>query len=639
MCGIWLHIGRLGNDRLHQGGLGKGGALGEGPLASMRHRGPDATGFARLEVAGHSIELGHLRLSIIDLDARSNQPMRRDGDLTIVFNGEIYNFIEIRQELERLGQVFATTSDTEALLAAYAVWGTDMLTRLRGMFAFALVDERRGRLLIARDPFGIKPLFIARREDGFSIASEIAPLLEVPGVSRRADASAVAAFLDTGLSDAGTRTFFADIKSLAPAHFAVVDLTSKNLAIEPKRYWRPVYDARISDRAEAAGLVRERFLDSMKLHLRADVPIGSMLSGGIDSSAIVASMRRLLGPSGDLHSFSFVSPGDPLDETAYIRLMAQAAGTIPHEIEAGPEQFAAEIETVARHQGEPFGSTSIYAQYKVAEAARSAGIKVLLDGQGSDELFAGYRFYLGARVAGLLAAGEPLRAGRLLARMAGLPGVRLPSALFHTLTALDVPFAGRLQRRAEARLGPGALVDPAWRSSVAEMMHHGRSLPRRLALLDRLNASLERDVLPALLRFEDRNTMAFSIEARVPFLDVPLAEAACGLAPHLLVDDYGTTKPVLRDALRGLVPDAILDRRDKIGFAAPEARWLKGAAGWVAREIERATPESVPFLQLAIVRDTLPRMVSGQTPWQPWGWRILSLLLWTRIHAVDHRTR
>jgi asparagine synthase (glutamine-hydrolysing) len=261
---------------------------------------------------------------------------------------------------------------------------------------------------------------------------------------------------------------------------------------------------------------------------------------------------------------------------------------------------------------------------------------VLLDGQGSDELFAGYRFYLGARVAGLIAAGEPVRAAKVLARVLRMPGVKLPAAVYHTLAALDVPGFGAIVRRAEAGNGPGDLMR-GLRTGSEPVVVGQRRLPRRLALLDRLNASLERDVLPALLRFEDRNTMAFSIEARVPFLDVPLAETACRLAPELLVDDTGLTKSVLRGALSGLVPDEILARRDKIGFATPESRWLKAAAPWIARELAAADQDRLPFLALDRARAVIPAMASGVERWQPWGWRILSVLVWTRLYGIDHQ--
>ncbi len=627
MCGIWLEIG--GDDE------GRAGELARRALELMAHRGPDASNILGLTVAGRSVELGHARLSIIDLDPRANQPMQRGDGLTIVFNGEIYNFVELRDELTKLGHTFTTTSDTEILLAAYAAWGTGMLPRLRGMFAFVIVDAPRRTVLLARDPFGIKPLFWANTRAGLAAASEIPPLLEAPGVTRHARASTVHAFLVRGVADAGATTFYTDIQSLPAAHFAIVSLDAPHLAVEPKRYWRPTYDASITNRDEAVSLVRDRFLDSMRLHLRSDVPLGAMLSGGIDSSAIVAVARQLLGHSADIHSFSFVSPGDPLDETAYIRLMANHAQTISHEVQASADTFRADIDRLIQCQGEPFGSTSIYAQFRVAAAARDAGIKVLLDGQGSDELFAGYRFYLGARIAGLLAMGEPLRAAKLLAAISRMPGIRLPSALYHTLASLDLPGIAPLLRSAEARHGPQGLIAPDWLAAHAHQSHRPRQ-PRRLALLDRLQTSLEHDVLPGLLRYEDRNTMAFSIEARVPFLDVPVADLASRLAPELLVDDGGTTKSVLREALRGLVPAPILERRDKIGFATPEAKWLNSAAGWIENELSETDPDSIPFLDYSNMRKQLLQMATGSRPWQSWGWRVISLVAWTRRNNVQH---
>ena len=467
------------------------------------------------------------------------------------------------------------------------------------------------------------------------MASEIPPLLETPGVSRRANASVVRDFLVDGTTDAGAATFFADIESLPPAHYALMNLDRPSLSVEPQRYWRPVYSATLRDPDEAARRVRDCFLDSIRLHLRSDVPIGTMLSGGIDSSAIVAGTRHVLGAASPLHTFSFVSPGDPQDESHFIRLMSEAAGTIGHLVEASAESFQADIDRLILCQGEPFGSTSIYAQYRVASAAKAAGIKVLLDGQGADELFAGYRFYLGARIAGLLAAGEPIRAGRLLARVSGMPGIKLPSAIYHTLTALNLPGTATLLRAAGERQGPAAFIDPGWLSSNAQPTSRQR-LPRRLALLDRLHHSLEQEVLPGLLRYEDRNTMAFSIEARVPFLDLPLVETACSMSPELLVDDTGTTKAVLRSALRGLVPDPILDRRDKIGFATPEKRWLSSASRWVDRELATTPLSPVPFIQLDKLRAHLQHQLQQSTPWPSWAWRAISLAAWSRRFEVEY---
>jgi asparagine synthase (glutamine-hydrolysing) len=621
MCGIWLNIGS---------------SMGEATLASMRHRGPDAEALRMFDVGGCRIELGHTRLSIIDLDQRANQPLGYRDDLWIVFNGEIYNHVELRHELAGLGHVFRTSSDTEVLLAAYAQWGTSMLRRLRGMFAFALLDLRDRRIVLARDPFGIKPLFVARRSGGLAAASEIQPLLACPGISRRARAGAVIAFLERGQSDVGAGTFFADIDTLPAAHFASIALDGTAPAIEPQRYWQPDYSSGLSDPVEAAKRVRERFVDSVRFHLRSDVPLGTMLSGGIDSSAIVGAVRKLLGDQAELHTFTFISPGDAIDESDYARLMSKVSSTVPHEIEAGPEEFVADVETLVRYQGEPFATTSIYAQYKVAQAARAAGIKVLLDGQGSDELFAGYRFYLGARLAGLIASGEMTRAAGLLRCMLRVPGVRFSSAMFHTLKALDVPGIGALAHHVERQSASADMIDPSWRKAHADPDFHVAPRSRRLALIDKLQASLERDVLPGLLRFEDRNTMAASIEARVPFLDVPLVETACSLSPELLVDDQANTKAVLRSALRGLVPDAILDRKDKIGFATPEARWLTSARNWAIAEMARAEQDCLPFLRLAAARATVAHCLANPRSYRPIAWRILNLVVWTRLYGVEH---
>ena len=276
-----------------------------------------------------------------------------------------------------------------------------------------------------------------------------------------------------GVTDAGSSTFYADIQSLPAAHYAIVQLDAPCLSVEPKRYWRLAYDAAITNRAHAVSMVRERFIDSVRLHLRSDVPVGSMLSGGIDSSAIVGVARQILGPAADIHSFSFVTPGDAMDESGFARLMSAHAGTRAHEIEPDAHGLVAEIERLVEVQGEPFGSTSMYAQYKVAQAARAAGITVLLDGQGADELFAGYRSVLGAKLAGLLRSGDLLRAGRMLWRLRELPGVRLPATVFHTLSSLDLPGTRRLAGLGERMAAPSDLISPQWRRA-----HTGSPGPR-----------------------------------------------------------------------------------------------------------------------------------------------------------------
>ena len=409
MCGIAGFVTRAAQP-------GQGEALGRA-LDRLRHRGPDDAGQVTVPATPNPgapcAGLGNRRLAILDLSPAGHQPMRSaDGRWTLVYNGELYNYRELRAELERLGRTFHSQSDTEVLLAAFAEWGTAGLSRLVGMFAFAIHDGLARRVTLVRDPFGIKPLYYAITGETLVFASEIGAILEFPGVSRRVDPRAYHEFLTTANTDSGGTTLFADIRQLPAAHFMEVALDWPANAV-PARWWQLDLDRELEVSFEAAAeLVREAFLDSMRLHLRSDVPLGFALSGGVDSSAVVSAARQLLGPAAELHTFSFI-PADPLlDERRFSDAVNREAGTVAHSFALDPSELRRDIDRLSEIQGEPFASPVIYAQYRVLGLAREAGMKVLLGGQGADEILAGYDRYLPARLASLLRQGHWLRAVR-----------------------------------------------------------------------------------------------------------------------------------------------------------------------------------------------------------------------------------
>lgn len=617
MCGVWATVGTR---------------MGSAPLARMAHRGPDGEGFSAYDVSGTTVELGHLRLAIIDLDVRANQPfLSADGRYALVFNGEIYNYLELRRELEGLGCAFRTQSDTEVLLQAWATWQEDCLPRLTGMFAFALLDQVSGELVLARDPFGIKPLYVARTSGGWAVSSEIPPLLECPGVSRVADAASAYGFAVFGATDGSEQTLFRDVRSFPAAHVARLPLGGGT--IEPRRYWAPARTDRSWSFAEAASAIRASFLDSIRLHLRSDVPVGAALSGGIDSSAVVAGMRAVGGPDLRISSFSFVAPGHDIDESAWIALAADASRAESHAITASANDLAADLDDLVALQGEPFGSTSIYAQYRVMKLAREHGIKVMLDGQGSDELFAGYRPYLASRFAEHLRAGRPDLAIAFLVRASRLPQAGARRIALQGLGALVprglVPLARRL---AGKPLTPGWL-DANWlQARGVHMQAPGSTTGTNVR--DRLIDSLTTTVLPALLRYEDRNSMRFSIESRVPFLTTALADLAYACPASYLISDAGETKAVFRAAMRGLVPDAILDRRDKIGFATPETAWLGALRPWAERILSGEAARRIPFLRGEIVSARLKQALAQPVAGDFQVWRWLNLVRWAETFDV-----
>jgi len=617
---------------------------------ALQHRGPDGRGFlsyrspTQIHVAQdpgalpHAhVGLVHRRLAIFDVSPAGWQPMATpDGRAYIVFNGAIYNYRELRHELASCGYTFRSQSDTEVLLQAYIHFGPQVLTRLVGMFAFAILDTHTQSLFLARDAFGIKPLYYTSWRDGFAFASEIKPLLSLPGVRRQVHPQRLYRYLRFGVTDDGDQTLFAGIYQLPAAHYLQLSLDTPTPA-QPQRYWSvPLDQTSELSFDQAAETLRALFLENIRLHLRSDVPVGAALSGGIDSSSIVAAMRQVGGEDLTLETFSYVAASTALSEEPWADMAAQRASAIIHKTRPTPQDLVADLPRLIDVQGEPFGSTSIYAQMCVFRLAREAGIKVMLDGQGADELLGGYRPHVAAWLASLLrqcrwgAALRLLRRGRqssglsprmLLERAAGLLGT--------------APAVQGLSRR----LLPRYLFPPWLRASwfkahevVAAPLWqaHGTQLLR-----DHLHQALTDQSLPMLLRYEDRNSMAFGIESRVPFLTPQLVSFIFTLPEAYLISTDGTSKCVLRHAMRGLAPDAILDRRDKIGFATPEQTWLDALRPWAEDVLDSEAARRIPALDLPTVQREWRRVMAGQKPFDNRCWRWLNVICWAAHFEVD----
>jgi asparagine synthase (glutamine-hydrolysing) len=612
----------------------------------MRHRGPDDQGWlvmqgdrlcrgrewTREEPVSGTVLL-HQRLSILDLAETGWQPMSTaDGRYHIVFNGEIYNYVELRRQLAGLGYRFQSTSDTEVLLAAYAEWGVNALPRLVGMFAFAILDARERSLLLARDFFGIKPLHYSVTSDGVVFSSEIKTILEAPGVPRQANSQRVYDYLRYSITNHGEETLFAGIRQLPAAHFIQIDLRAATPGA-PVRFWEIDLQQRVDlSFQEAADAVRDRFIDNVRLHMRSDVPVGAALSGGIDSSAIVMAMRHL-EPAHELHTFSYVAEDAALSEERWAGMVADAASTRSHLVRPTPEELVADLDELVRVQDEPFFSTSMYAQYRIFRAASEAGIKVMLDGQGADEILGGYGMYSAARLVSLIRQGRLAEGYRFLRNTSRLPGrgqVWRPAGQFLIPPALQGPF----------RWMVGESLIPEWlnsrwlaRNGVA--MQPLRRARGRDVLREQLHDTLVHSSLPALLRFEDRNSMAYSVESRVPFLTPDFVQFVLALPEEYLISPDGTTKSVLRQALRGIVPDAVLDRKDKVGFATPEQRWLGVLRPWVDGVLASKTAARVPALNLSVVRHQWDEVTAGRRRLDSRIWRWVSLIRWAEVYSVD----
>jgi asparagine synthase (glutamine-hydrolysing) len=627
-------------------------------LRLLRHRGPDDEGvllhasttgravacagpdtprelqlpvFDSSQLPAADFALGHRRLSIIDLSVGGHQPMSDPAARWwISFNGEIYNYRELRGELQAAGHEFRTTSDTEVLLRAWLAWGEAMLPRLVGMFAFALFDTATAELVLGRDPFGIKPLYYTWAGGTFAFASEIKALLALPGIERRANAGELLQYLRYGERTAGGATMFEGIELLPAAHLMRV-VRGRAPRAEPRRYWQ-LDASRHSplDFGSAVTRVRGLFEASVALHMRSDVPVGSCLSGGLDSTAIAMAAQRHLGPGLDLHAVSFIADDAETSEERYVD---QVPGVIVHKVVPRAVEVVHDLPRLLDCQELPFGSTSIYAQFRVFQLAASLGLKVMLDGQGGDEVFAGYYFLIGARLTSLLARGRFVAARRVLA---AAPRNARPLLMRMLATAVGRLAPARLQAIGARMLGEPPFPDwlaPAWfraRGLAPTTRAHGRG---RDALHQELQLGIEHLTLPHLLRYEDSSSMYFSIESRVPFCVPELAELALSLPEEYLISDSGSTKHVFREAMHGIVPEEII-RREKVGFLAPERRWLNELRPWLAQVLAGDALAAAPFLSAAGVRASVEAALSSDGRWPAHVWRVLNLLEWAKHYRV-----
>jgi asparagine synthase (glutamine-hydrolysing) len=548
----------------------------------------------------------------------------------------VFNHTELREELARLGHRFTTRTDTEVLLAAWQQWGEAALPRCIGMFAFALLDSASRRMLLARDPFGIKPLYYMSRQGRTVFASEIAPLLRLSWARRRVDAQSVFDYLRFGIPRDPEATFFSDVRAIPAGHVLEFSLDTPAAPAAVRRYWAPAVRTETDITfEEAARHLRTLLLDSVRLHLRSDVPVGTALSGGIDSSSILMLLRHA-GAAAPVTAFGYAA-GGPIDEWAWIELVARQAGVPLRKVTADGRGLASTLDRLLTIQGEPFGSTSVFAQYRVFDAARRAGMRVMLGGQGADEIFAGYRPYLSVRLATLLRQGRLADSIRFWSSARRMPGV--DHLLLRAGGELLPPMAQRGARRAMGEeLWPAAL-DRQWfertgictDSPVVPAVSDSRVRNR---LVDAMHAK----VLPALLRYEDRNAMAFSIENRVPFLTTAIADFALSLPDEYLIDAKGGSKAVLRAAMRGIVPDLVLDRSDKVAFATPEAGWLEDAAPWIETTLAQERGRSPSPLRLAAVRDLWTGRARPPRGSTTALWRAISLMRWAQLVDADFAT-
>jgi asparagine synthase (glutamine-hydrolysing) len=568
MCGIFGILGQVAAR-----------ATTDEMLRILNHRGPDGAGYFRKDIGpGKELVLGHCRLSILDLSEAGAQPMTDvSGRFTITYNGEIYNYLEIRADLIRLGASFRSCSDTEVLLEAYKHWGLQCLDRFNGMFAFAIYDSVRGKLFCARDRYGEKPFLYSVGKEFFAFASEYKALLQHPDISLDFDEWRLvraAHNQSTGL-DADRQTVFNEIQQLLPGE--AMEVNVETLEHRTWKYWQikagPLREG--ADEAEVFEEFRDLLVDAVRLRLRSDVPVGSCLSGGLDSSAIVCIVRKLLGDDAPYQTFTGSFPGTPADEWQYAQLVVQETGVQSHITEPSVDRFLDELPEFIWYNELPVGSSSQFAQWCVFWLAKERGVTVLLDGQGSDELLGGYEQYFAQYVQALQERGDKER----LARELPFIRKRYPLALTPPARALRDRLPFDVRHWLSNRFGKGTNLLYGMCRGAAKRLDEENKLAR-LPGFNALSNALVQDsfgrYLTTLLRYGDRNSMAHSREVRLPFCDHRLAEFIFRLPPHLLMGEV-QTKRLLRESMRGILPEAIRTRWNKQGFRPPQNLWFKSS--------------------------------------------------------------
>lgn len=531
------------------------------------HRGPDGSGLVGLqgdtgicpaESTSWQVALAHRRLSIIDLSPAAVQPMAYRDRFWLTYNGEVYNYLELRAELMRLGHVFRTQSDSEVVLAAFAEWGPRCFERMRGMWGLVLVDVQSGTAVLCRDRLGMKPLYVWRSDGLLAAVSEIKQLLAVPGFHARHSEQVVNEYLATGYEDP-TRTFFSGVAPVPPGTYLTLSIGGEALS-SPQSYWWPErVEISVFDAAQASEVFAAKLDECVRIHLRSDVPVGCALSGGLDSSAIAMLVHRQRVVATNLHTFTSTCAGDPPDERECLEAVLDCIGGTSHFATPSAQGFLDDLVDFVWHHDEPVSSLSMYAGYCVARTTQGANVSVILSGQGGDEVLSGYwqSYFMYLRELGLR--------GRMLALAAHLGSALLQDGNPSLLKQVPVMLRRYLARR---RGLASAARQP---TEVSEMLQ--RALASR-GQARRVN-EIRMMYLPRLLKWDDRNSMAFSIEGRYPFLDHELIELCLSFAPETLYF-RGWTKWPLRLGLQKALPEKVARRRSKFGFWVPQDLWLCG---------------------------------------------------------------
>ena len=612
--------------------------------AIIRHRGPDDEGFLTWVpgeqpkiwagndttsstlnhwhynqlAPGQSFKVGfgHRRLSILDLSPAGHQPMAYDdAGLSITFNGEVYNYLEIKAELEQLGHSFHTTSDTEVILHAWQQWSLSCLDKFNGMFAFVILDHKKKELFAVRDRFGVKPVFYFQGKNSLYLASEIKQIRTSPEYKFTLNEPIARQFLATGAVNHSNETFDTAIKTLPCGHYMYIDLSKESTDFQIKQWYTLQPKKWTAGFDEAVDQFRTLLTDAVSLRLRSDVTVGSCLSGGLDSSSIVCIAANLLKAKGDFAGLETVTAcfdAAKYDEWKFAEEVIKKTNAVPHKTFPSFKQLQDEIDQFIWHQDEPTGSTSQFSQWAVFKRTHEAGLKVMIDGQGADEQLAGYSSNDLPFYAGLL---KKAKFGSLI-----------DEAIYYKKENGYYPKGFLIQAM---KLNSGKLKNVATVDYLINTEPDNLYKEPAKDLHENLLRQLYMEPLPALLRYEDHNSMAWSVESRTPFLDYKFVEFTMGL-PDLFLYKRSVRKHILRKAMHNIIPEAIENRRDKMGFVTPEELWLKGEGkAWFNSEIDKACQQfGGTILHTDNVKKYVSDMIAGNRRFNFTPWRIVCFNKW-----------
>ncbi len=627
MCGIAGYINKNKSEHAEQKKI-------KAMTDAIQHRGPDAEG----QWVNRNIAIGHRRLAIIDLDKNSNQPMfSHDGKFLISFNGEIYNYLELREELQKLGSTFRTNCDTEVIIEAYRCYGTDCFNKFNGMWALCLYDFNKNCLLFSRDRFGIKPLYTLDREDLFAFGSEIKAILAGFPEENIPDVNSIYRYISNAANEnVDDKSYYKNIRIFPPATYMLYDLDRQTQTY--KKYWE-LDEGAFRDKwingKNPIKTFKMLFEDAVALRLRADVGVGACLSGGLDSSAIVGCVSKKYQKK--IHTFSSIYTDKECNEEKYIRAVNEKWDTIVHYIRPDDyeKNFSEHLKKITYYHDGPTGGASLYSQYMVMKGIHGH-VKVVLDGQGADELFAGYIPYYSYYIHDLLNKGgfwNKLKAIRTLVivnkEWADVIGA-VSTDIIAKLVGINNSFLFQNNNRikSERLRRSQKMFTKEFMDMVNDAYH-----PIHIKCSSILNSKLCEEVLnrsiPALLHNEDSNSMAFSIESRVPFLDYRIVEFALALDGKYKIKD-GWTKWIIRRSCKKYLPKEVVERKNKMGFPAPFSRWIReGSSKDEIKEVIFAFAE-----RKIVPKDTIENLynahITGESDVSDLLFKYYNLELWLR---------